>query len=364
MNAVKEKLSHSHVILLLYMVQTGITLFSLPQIEALYFGTNGWLAVLFAAGIVTANIVVIGLVHRLGQGRSIFDIMEQAVPKWVLSPLYIGLIGVWSMLGCLVAKEYVLILQMMAFPTTNPMLFKVIVDVLILYVITKGIYNIGKTASAFFWLTIWMLLLLLFFVGDFDWKRMTTFILQGGENMRQGMTMMLMAFLGYELSMLLFAYSDDKTKVVSAAFKATVFLTFGYAMLSIIAFGFFSVDQLKNMLFPLLDLMAFVVFPFVERLENLFYGVFLFSILITTAMYLWAAVETGKRIVPRASPKIIAACIVAIAYFVSYFPRTLSEIQAWLMVFGQIELAVAFGLPIFLLLLLAFRMSPRKQGTS
>lgn len=364
MNAVKEKLSHAHAAILLYMVQTGIVIFSLPQIEAYYFGTNGWLAVPIAAAIATANIIFIGLVHRLGQGKSVFELMEQAIPKWLLSPLYAGLIGVWSMLGCLVAKEYILIFQMIAFPTTNPMLFKLIVDLLILYLVTKGIYSIGKAASAFFWLIIWMTLLLLFFIGDFDWKRMTGFVLQGGVDMQQGILTVMLAFLGYELSMLLFPYADRKTKIISATVKGNLLLAFGYTLLGIVSFGFYSVDQLKVMLFPVLDLMAFIVFPFVERLENLFYGVFLFSILITSAMFIWAAAEAGKRIVPRAGSTTLASCIVAINYFVSLLPRTLSDIQLWLRIIGRIELGVAFGLPLFILLLLPFREKPQGQGAS
>ena len=238
MRTIKEAMSYAHVVILIYMVQTGVTVFSLPRIEAQYFGTNGWLSVLVCFAAVSANIFVIGLVYRLGKGRSIFELMEQALPKWTLSPLYGILICVWSMLGMLVVKEYVLIFQMMAFPTTNPMLLKLVVDLLILYLVTKGIYNIGKAASVFFWLIIWMLLLLLFFFGDFDWSRMTTFVFQGGEDWRQGFIAIMTAFLGFELCMLLFPYSTRKTKIIRATLAGSGLLTFSYLTLSIVSFFF------------------------------------------------------------------------------------------------------------------------------
>lgn len=355
MSTIKETLSYAQVLILIYMVQTGVIVFSLPQIEAQYFGTNGWLSIILCSAAVTANILVIGLVYLLGKGRSIFELMEQVIPKWTLTPLYGGLIGVWTMIGLMVVKEYVLIFQMMAFPTTHPMLFMLIVDLLILYLVTKGIYNIGKAASLFFWLIIWMLLLLLFFFGEFSWARLTTFLFQGGESWRQGFIAITTAFLGYELCLLLFPYADRKTKLIRATLIGNAMITFSYATLSLVAFGFFSVQQLKNMLIPVLDLMAYIVFPFVERLENFFYGVFLFSIIVTSTMYLWAATEVGRRIVPRIKTKFIAFMLFAAQYAVSFIPDTLNEVKNWLTVFGKIELAIAIGLPLFILMLLIFR---------
>ncbi len=362
MRTIKEAMSYAHVVILIYMVQTGVTVFSLPQIEAQYFGTNGWLSVLVCFAAVTANIFVIGLVYRLGKGKSIFELMEQALPKWMLSPLYCILICVWSMLGMLVAKEYVLIFQMMAFPTTNPMLLKLVVDLLILYLVTKGIYNIGKAASVFFWLIIWMLLLLLFFFGDFDWSRMTTFVFQDGEDRRQGFIAIMTAFLGYELCMLLFPYTNRKSRIIRATLAGSGLLTFSYLTLSIVSFGFFSVRQLKEMMFPVLDLMAYIVFPFVERLENFFYGVFLFSIIVTSTMYLWAATQTAKRYLPRMEDKYLSFVLILLQYAVSFIPETLDEVKQWLGLFGKIELGIAIGLPLFVLALLVIHKATRRSN--
>lgn len=360
MSTIKEALSFAHVAILVYMTQTGVIVFSLPQIEAQYFGTNGWLSVIICSAIVTMNLLVIGLVYRIGKGKSIFECMEIALPKWTLAPLYIGLICVWSMLGLMVVKEYVLIFQMMAFPTTHPMLLTLIVDLLILYLVTKGIYNIGKAASAFYWLIIWMLLLLLFFIGDFEWSRMTTFVFQGGESLKQGFIAMMTAFLGYELCMLLFPYANRKTKVTRAALMGNGLLTFSYLALSIISFGFFSFQQLKVMLFPLLDLMAYIVFPFVERLENFFYGIFLFSIIVTATMYLWSATEAGKRLFPRMKSKFLSFAFVGLQFGVSFIPDTLDEVKNWLDMIGKIEIGIAFGLPLFILMLLFLRKATRR----
>lgn len=63
----------------------------------------------------------------------------------------------------MIGKKYVLIFQMLSFPTTNPMVFKLAVDILAFLMITKGIYSISKAATLFFWLSAWMYLLMLWF---------------------------------------------------------------------------------------------------------------------------------------------------------------------------------------------------------
>ena len=55
----KEKLSQFHIAILIFMIQTGITVFNMPNLVATYYGTNGWLSLLIFALIATFNIYLI-----------------------------------------------------------------------------------------------------------------------------------------------------------------------------------------------------------------------------------------------------------------------------------------------------------------
>ena len=116
------------------------------------------------------------------------------------------------------------------------------------------------------------------------------------------------------------------------------------------------------MMFPVLDLMAYIVFPFVERLENFFYGVFLFSIIVTSTMYLWAATQTAKRYLPRMEDKYLSFVLILLQYAVSFIPETLDEVKQWLGLFGKIELGIAIGLPLFVLALLVIHKATRRSN--
>ncbi|MGO4699561.1 GerAB/ArcD/ProY family transporter [Paenibacillus sp. 2TAB26] len=347
----QEKLSQFHVTILIFMTQTGMVIFTLPRLLAHYFGTNGWLALVIIFMIVSLNILLISIVHRLGKGKSIFVVMEQSIPKFILFPFYLSLVLLWMMIGCLIAKQYVMVFQMIAFPTTNSMVFKLVFDGLAFFLILKGIYNISKTATVFFWAIIWLLLLLFYFYGDFQWSRLTPFFFQESAINMQGVASIYLAFLGYELCLLLFPYTDQKTNLMKAVWSGSFLIFLNYIYTSFIAFGFFGHKYLKDLEYPLLNILAYIQFPFIQGTENLFYAFFMFSIIVTSVMFWWAAKEVSIRMFPI-SQKILLLVILLVSYFISFIFDGLSELEQWLTILGYIEMCVAFGLPIALIILL------------
>lgn len=348
----KERLHPFHLSLLIFMIQSGVIIFSLPRIIAQYMGYNGWATLILFSGIAMINILLIGLVYQLSRGKSIFIILEHSLPKILIFPLYTVLISVWTILGCMVAKQYVIIFQVYVFPTTHPMYIKALVDIVTFILVIKGIYNISKAATSFFGMVIWMNLLLLFFLKDFQWMNLTPFYFQKSTDIWIGGLSIYSAFLGYELTLLLFPYSEKNKGLIKAVFVGNLMTTLTYIAVCFVCFGFYSFNQLKKMKYPLIDLLAYIKFPFVERIENLFFGFFLFTTLVTIAMYIWAAKEALHRVIPRANTKWLTAFLLGSAFVVSWIPDTLSKTEKWLKYLGFIEIGVAFGLPLLLIVVL------------
>ncbi|OUS77664.1 hypothetical protein B1748_07685 [Paenibacillus sp. MY03] len=357
----KEKLYPVHIAIMVYMIQTGVVMFSLPRIMAEVFGYNGWLMVPVFTLIAALNIGLIAVVYRLSQGRSVFEILERSLTKVGAYPLYLVLIAVWSLLGCMVAKHYVYIFQTMAFPTTHPMLFKLLIDIVTFLLLIKGIYNISKATMAFFVLTIWMGLLLLFFGPNFEFARLTPFLLKGGtETIRSGLNG-YSAFLGYELTLLLFPYVKAKKGFIKAVHAGNLLTGVLYTLYAFVAFGFYSLGQLTAFRFPMLDMLSYIRLPFVERIETLFFGFFFFTVLITIVLYIWASTEALNRMFPKAESKLLAAALLIVIYGVSWLPDTLSKVEIWLKWLGYGQVIIAIGLPVFLILILLIQRR-KEQG--
>jgi hypothetical protein len=252
---------------------------------------------------------------------------SQSIPKLILLPFYLAIAAVWAIVGALVAKEYVILL------------------------LIKGIVSITRAATVFFYLLVCMLLLLFCFFSDFDWSRMTPFLLQGGDYRIEGVLNIYIAFLGYEMSMLLFPYVQPR-HFFKSVFAGNLFTTLSYTSVSVVCFGFYSFDQLKLMLYPTLDLLGYIRFPFIERIENLLFGFFLFTVIITIVVYNWASQEVFKRIVPNFPSKWMSFGIVTLSYAVTWIPDVLDEVQRWLKYLGYFEIGVSFAVPMLLLIVL------------
>ncbi|RJX38131.1 spore gernimation protein [Paenibacillus pinisoli] len=348
----KEKLNPFHIALLIYMIQSGVVIFSFPRLMARSFGYNGWAAVLIFTAISSFVIFLISLVYRLGEGKSIFDILEQAIPKFMLYPIYVFLLSLWAILGCMVAKQYVIIFQMIAFPSTHPMFFKALIDVLSFILVIGGVYTISKASTTFFWMIAWMLFLLFFYFQDFEWARLTPFFFRGGTDMMWGSLDIYAAFLGFELALLLFPYVEKKGKFMKAVYIGNLITSLTYLTFTFICFGFYSFGQLTRMKYPLLELLSFIRLPFVERIENLLFSFFLFPALITIVMYIWAAVEVAKRMVPKANAKWHAAVLFVLSFAVSWIPDVIGEVEQWLQYLGYVEASVSLALPLLLIIVL------------
>ncbi|SFD82400.1 spore germination protein (amino acid permease) [Paenibacillus catalpae] len=350
-----EKLSPFHTTILVFMIQSGVMALILPQLLAETFGTNGWITVFGFGIIATVNILLIAAVYKLGKGRSIFQILEQSIPRFMLIPIYLALAVVWTLLGCMAGKEYILIFQMYAFPTTNPMEFKLIMDLLVFWLLTKGLYNITKTSTIFFWLFIWMVLLAFFFYSDFNWARLTPFLFKGGKFTYLESLDIYSSFLGYEIVLLLFAYTNQKTKLIKATLIGNSVTTLTYCYLAFITFGVYSLGQLKNKAFPVLEMMAYIRFPFMERMENLLFGFILFTVLFSILMYEWCALEMLKHIFPKLKANFLAFMLMLMCFIVAYIPDTINDVGDWLSTLSMIECGIAFGLPLLLLIVLMFQ---------
>jgi hypothetical protein len=140
----KERLHPFQLSILIYMIQNGLVLYSLPRFTAEYFGTNGWLSIIFIFVLVNINIMMIAIIYRLGKGRSIFEIIEETVPKWIMVPIYLFIIGVWIGIASMIMRAYIFIFKMMFFPALPASLFIILFILLSFQLLRGGIYKMTK----------------------------------------------------------------------------------------------------------------------------------------------------------------------------------------------------------------------------
>ncbi|MCK8485716.1 spore germination protein [Paenibacillus sp. MBLB2552] len=358
----REKLNRFHIALMVFNTQNGIVLFTLPRLTARYFGTNGWLMLIPMFLFVTLNIMLISAVYRMGRGKSVFDILGASVPRFILIPLYVVLWALFSMIGCLVIRQYALIYQMLIFPTTSDMVLKMFVDVLVFLYVVKGIYTMSKANVIFSLLLLIQIPLAFFFIREFDLARLTPFLFQEGTDMIEGFIRLYGAYMGYELCLFLFPYAENNKRWLKYIHLGNGITMFVFWLVAFLAYGFFGHKTLTHSSFPILNLFAYLRFPFIERIQYFLFSLYLFSVLHTGGMYYWSSQAVMTQIFRRISWKLVVFLSMAATIAVGMIPRSLIEVESWFRYLTIAQLSFSLGFPLLLILLLLLQRRFKKHA--
>lgn len=346
----QEKLHRFSIAILIFNTQAGVVQFILPRTIATHFGTNGWIVVIPVYLAVSLNIVLINTVYRLGKGKSIFAILEGGLPKWFLVPIYLFVGGIFAMIGCLVVKQYVLIYQMIVFPSTSDMLMKIFIDILVFLFVSKGIYNMSKANMMIVFILFAILPTGFMLLNDLDVMRLTPYVFKEGKDWLQGFANVYAAFMGYELSLLLFPYAEKNTKWLKYVHFGNSITMFIYLSTTLLCYGFFSYLELVHLSFPLLDMFGYLQFSFVERIQNFLFSVFLLSMIVTAGMYFWSSQQIYSAVFTKIPWKLLLLLLMLTSIGVSYIPKSLIIVEKWFRVLSLCEIGAAISLPILAIL--------------
>jgi spore germination protein (amino acid permease) len=358
----QEKLNPLQIAVLVYMTQSGVTLFSLPRLAAETFGTNGWAGLVGICALVNINILLIALVYKYGKGRSVFGILEAVMPFWLLVPFYLMIAVLFIGLAVMVTKKYILLLKMLFYQETPVSIFLGMAFILCFILLTGGIYHIGKATTVLFFVTIWTVLLLSFHVSEFSFLRMTPFFFKETKDVLEGAMNIYTAFLGFELSLFLFPYVQKKW--TKSLFIGNGITSFVYISVTFICFGFFSFKQLSNDMYPVITLLEYIRFPFVERVENLIFTLFALKVLITIVMYLWAGQQLLEQSFQKLNPRFLVVSMLSIGYSISFIPDVIREVDEWLKWLTYVISAAALCLPLALFLVMGIEKLMKRRDAA
>jgi spore germination protein (amino acid permease) len=347
----KEKLSPFQASILIYLIQSGVTLFSLPRLVAEAFGTNGWIGLVIISFIVNINLVLIWFVFKVSKGKSMFEIIS-IFPKWITLPFSLFIAVVWMLLGIMVMVKFSMILKVLFYNNVSLIYFLSMGYILTYLLLKKDLYQIAKSTVVLFYFTVWTVFLLAFHLPEFSFNRLTPFIFKGETDMWKGGLSIFTALLGYELS-ILFVHMIER-KPLRSLLVGNSITSVIYLGVTFVSFGFFSFEQLLREMYPVVTLLGYISFPVLERVENFTFSVFGLKVLMTTVMYLWGTKELIQYQFKRIKSNFLVMGILIVGFSVSFIPKVIKDVDQWLTYITYACTAIAFLLPIILLLIVFF----------
>ncbi|WHY03568.1 GerAB/ArcD/ProY family transporter [Neobacillus sp. DY30] len=357
----KEKLSPFQASILVYLIQSGVTLFTLPRLVAEAFGTNGWIGLILISLIVNINLVLIWLVYKVSKGKSFFEIIS-IFPKWITFPVNLFIAVVWMLLGVFVMVKFSMILKILFYNNVSLFYFFSMGYILSYMLLKRDLYQIAKSTVVLFYFTVWTVFLLAFHLPEFSFNRLTPFIFKGDTDMVKGGLSIFTALLGYELS-ILFIHMIERKQLKSLIAGNTI-TSMIYLGVTFVSFGFFSFEQLLREWYPVVTLLGYISFPVLERVESFTFSVFGLKVLLTTVMYLWGTKELLQYQFKRVKSNFLLIGILIISFFVSFIPKVIKDVEQWLNYITYAATAIAFLLPILLLLIVVITKKMNRKSAN
>lgn len=294
----KNKVLHYHHVI--FLVQNGIVgmgLLSLPhELSSVRYGI--WMFP-FLYGLIIQILLLLNIrLSRRYPELSFFEITKKVLGKWI--GYFVNIIYLLFFLSVMleVSRGYVKLLQVNTL--NNFTITKLLIGLfaVVLYMGRKEINVIAKFCIFSFFSTVWMLLFLQWslFNGQFN-HLMPIFDFNLSE-LYQALSSSYLSFLGFELLLIYYPYIVYKKKVLKYSSIGLWITLVSYFLVCLACAVYFNIWQLDNLLYPTLSLYKAVELSFIERIENLGLTLWVFLVLSTILVYLWAFREGVRFSLP------------------------------------------------------------------
>ncbi|MFF2874939.1 GerAB/ArcD/ProY family transporter [Gottfriedia sp. NPDC057991] len=287
MRQIIPKITYVQFVLLIFGVQVGIGIFSLPRLLEVKAGTSGWITLLLG-GLLSFLISVAMVKLREKDPSCSFNTYFSHCFGKVLGTILSICFTIYCLgIGFVVIIHSILFIQSYILPDASLIVLLVLFLIPTYQFVTGGIQILGKYIEIIFPIIIFCLIMLLFTLKHSNIHFILPLLKDGWLPIFKAIPSTISSFLGIEIIFIIYPYLDRKEKALKGVLIANSLTTFVYVYVCIICFVIYSPDEIGVIFDPVLDILSVIEFQFVERLDFILFSLFLLLISKTWIMYLW-----------------------------------------------------------------------------
>ncbi|OPH47409.1 hypothetical protein BC351_39965 [Paenibacillus ferrarius] len=344
-----NRLSLIQYIFIIFETQVGIGVLSLPRDLVKTAGSDGWISILLGWILsMLFSLVVIKIMEK-NAGYTFLELLSKYFGKWVGKSLSILWILYTAYAASVVMFSTIHIIKIWIVPDMRDFIL-MILFIIPIYMITKqGIRVIGLFAEFVFLISVWMPFLLLLTLKSTHWLYLLPIAKDGLFPILSTAKSTILSFLGFELAFILYPFLKDKKSASKGIVIANSLSMIIFLMVTVITLVKFSPEEIKDYVYPTLNLLKLIRLPFLERLEITFLAFYLFTLFMTIIPYLYTAVLGASQLVGKQDHRNVLRILICLWILLSFFflPSS-SQVTQMGKSWGMLGIYCAYGFPIFL----------------
>ncbi|MBM7571032.1 GerAB/ArcD/ProY family transporter [Aquibacillus albus] len=191
----------------------------------------------------------------------------------------------------------------------------------------------------------------------FDTENLSPFFTTDLKGYWKGVQESYFSFSGYEILLFYIVLMNRPKKAPKFAALGMIIPVLLYATFYVITIGVFSYDTTQTMVFPTIELAKEVEVPggFFERLESVFFIIWIMAIFNTAAMAYDVSLLAARSIFKKVKKKTLIFIFSPIIFLAAMFPQNLNEIRTMATYISYSSLFVVVFIPIVLLVIAKLR---------
>lgn len=309
------------VFFIIHTNQTGVGIAGIQRVIFLEAGQDAWISIIISYIAMTLVVFAMCYILKTFKEKDLFQIHKLLFGKWIGNTLNF-IIVLYLLAGLMsILLNYTEIVQAWVFPDLETWAIVAILLLISIYGVFGGIKTIVGVSFLGFFLTIWLVFMLIVPLRYMDWTNFLPVMEATPKELLKGAYKTSFTVLGLEMLLFVYPYIREKQKVHKYAQLAVFFtfvLTFAVTFVSI---GYYSGEQLEKTIWATLSMFKIVQFPNLERFEFLAVSLWLVIILPNTLFMLWAASKGLKRIFNRKQKTFVLLCSTLVLVGSSFFQK-------------------------------------------
>ncbi|MGM0836378.1 MAG: GerAB/ArcD/ProY family transporter [Bacillota bacterium] len=338
---------------IIHTSQIGMGILGVPKIVFLESNKDAWISVLLSGVFISLLIwMMMSILNKFGNcnlyeihervfGRALGKIFNTFLVIYFIAAHYSIIIGYlelalsWGYEG---VYEWVGTLTLL---------------LVTIYAVSGGFRVIAGVCFLAFIMTFWLLFVLYQPLDSLQVTRILPILSSPPSDLMEGVFWSSYTMLGFESLFFIYPFIKEKNKLHFFSQLAVWFTTFLVLIATIVSILFFSAEELKNLIWPMVRMISAVRFPFVERFEILGVSFWLLVIFPNLCISLFIS-SKGIKQVFRLKQKHGIWGVSLIIFILSFIITKRVENDLFFDFIGHVGFYLWFIYPIFLFIISKF----------
>lgn len=345
----QNQITFMQYIFLIHGVQLGVGLLTLPRELAEKAGTDGWIALIIGWLFSTlASLIIIQVMKNYPDG-TIIDLVTHYFGNWFGKIAAFIFVLYFAFLGSIIFVREGLFIQFWVLPQTDLFILLFLLSIPSYLIVRNNITILGRYAELVFFMTTWMLLFYFSPLKEAHWLHLLPLIKEGWKPILAAAKTTTFSFLGFEIAFFLYPFLQKKQKASIGIVLANTLTLAVYLIVTIVAFVFYSPDEITQYNEPTINLLKIVEFRFLERLEIVFFSLYLFVISTTVLPLFFATVFCTSQLFGKPDhSKYVVWLILFNLVYVFFLPQSFDRNTQLQKGIEPISLTLGFAFPLCL----------------